>query len=96
MLVYPGKALGTGPFRYNFGDVFSLGAGIEIGLAFGEGYNFVYIGPVIQPVIIKLGNRGQHQLSVTASVAALSTYNSAFRGKIDGTFQIFGGYSYFF
>lgn len=85
-------------FHYNFGDVFSLGAGIEVGFAFGGGYSYVYVGPVIQPVIIKLGTRGQHQLSVTASMAAFSTYDYRYRGSYDGlrTLQVFGGYSYFF
>lgn len=85
-------------FHYNFGDVFSMGAGLEVGFAFGGGYSFLYIGPVIQPVIIKLGARGQHQLSVTASMAAFSTYDLRYAGSYDGlgTLQVFGGYSYFF
>ena len=85
-------------FHYNFGDVFALGAGIEVGLAFGGGWNFLYVGPVIQPAIIKLGDRGQHQLAVTASIAVVSTYNYNFRGSYDGvgTFQMLAGYSYFF
>ena len=83
-------------FHWNFGDHFALGGGIEVGLAWGGGYNFVYLAPVIQPVIVKLGSRGQHQLSATVSVAVLSTYNYQFKGSYDGTIQAFAGYSYFF
>jgi hypothetical protein len=79
-------------FHWNFGDHFALGGGIEVGLAWGGGYNFVYLAPVIQPVIVKLGGRGQHQLSATVSVAV----NYQFKGSYDGTIQAFAGYSYFF
>jgi hypothetical protein len=51
---------------------------------------------VIQPVIVKLGSRGQHQLSATFSVAALSTYDILFGSSYAGTMQAVAGYSYFF
>ena len=84
-------------FQFNIGDVYAFGGGVQVGLALGMG-PFLYLAPVLQPVIIKLGERGQHQLSLTGSVVALSTTH--FVGRIEvsyaGTVQVFAGYSFLF
>jgi hypothetical protein len=84
-------------FQFNIGDVYAFGGGVQVGVAVGP-VPFLYLAPVIQPVIIKLGERGQHQLSLTGSVVALSTWSSV--GQFDvtyaGTVQVFAGYSFLF
>ncbi|MDP1824212.1 MAG: hypothetical protein Q8L48_13245 [Archangium sp.] len=84
-------------FQYNIGDVYAFGAGVQVGVALGFG-GFVYVAPVLQPVIIKLGDRGQHQLALTGSVAVLSNWSSTGRFEVSwaGTVQVFAGYSYLF
>lgn len=86
-------------FHFNIGRVFSLGAGVQLGVTFGEGYFFTYLAPVIQPVIIKLGEGGQHQISLTGSIVALSSldrHHDFDEASIEGTIQITAGYSFFF
>ncbi len=85
-------------FHFNIGDVYALGAGVQVGVAFGGGYFFACLTPVIQPVIIKLGDRGQHQLALTGSVVVASTddLHNSNGTSFAGTVQVFAGYSYLF
>lgn len=81
-------------FQFNVTDVYSFGAGVQVGLTAGT-HAFVHVDPIIQPVIIKLGDRGQHQLSLTLSIALLSTYEwngNSFAGMP----QAYLGYSFLF
>ncbi len=81
-------------FQFNVSDLYSFGAGVQVGVAIGPRL-YVYLAPVLQPVIIKLGERGQHQLSLTGSIVALSTI-SYDEYTFAGTPQVFLGYSYLF
>lgn len=83
-------------FHFNVGKVYTLGAGVEVGTAFGHGAAVMYVAPVIQPVIIKLGDRGQHQISLTGSIVAFSTYDGNYRVSLSGLLQATAGYSFFF
>ena len=85
-------------FHFNIGQVYTLGAGVQLGVAFGGGYSFAYAAAVIQPVIVKLGERGQHQISLTGRIVALSTVDrhSWEEASIAGSLQVTAGYSFFF
>lgn len=87
-------------FQFNVTDIYSFGGGVQIGLAMGRPSMNLYLAPVIQPVILKFGDRGQHQLSVTASLVVLSSvYQDGYSGSpisLEGTPQAFVGYSYLF
>jgi hypothetical protein len=81
-------------FQFNVTDVYSFGAGVQVGLTAGT-HAFLHVDPIIQPVIIKLGDRGQHQLSLTLSIALLSTYE--WNGNsFTGMPQAYLGYSFLF
>ncbi|MDP2276361.1 MAG: hypothetical protein Q8K32_36820 [Archangium sp.] len=85
--------------HFNISDVFSLGAGVQVALF--QGYlTFLYAGPVLQPVLIKLGNRGQHQLALTATLAVVSSLASWPGGiccaDMAGRFEVNAGYAYLF
>jgi hypothetical protein len=56
-----------GLFHLNVSDVYTLGAGLQVGMMIG-GLTAVFAGPVLQPVVIKLGDRGEHQLALTAAI----------------------------
>jgi len=87
-------------FQFNVNDIYSFGVGLQIGGATSSWRSYLYASPVIQPVIIKLGDRGQHQLSLTASIVALSTIAmNGYTGAtytFAGTPQVFVGYSFLF
>ncbi len=76
--------------RFALTEGFSLGFGIDQGLMFGtsDGY---YAGLSLTPVLVTLGDRGQHQLSLWACVPLLRLSNG-------GGFLPFGtlGYAYLF
>ena len=75
-------------FQFNIGDHFALGAGVQAGLLLVLGFSaYGYAGPVFQPAIIKLGDRGQHQLSLTGLLAV---------GGFGGLLQVSVGYSFLF
>lgn len=86
--------------QLNFGDVYALAVGVQVGVAAGGIGTYFYGAPVLEPVIIKLGERGQHRLSLSGSVVVLSTlfcpYN--YDGCITwaGTVQVTAGYSFYF
>lgn len=90
-------------FQFHIGDVYAFGAGLKVGLT-AIARTYVYAAPVIQPVIITLGERGQHQFSLTGSFAVLSTvseYYEPLTGRyypisFAGTLQAYLGYTYLF
>lgn len=84
-------------FQFNVGDVYAFGAGLQVGLMLGA-FSFLQLSPVIQPVILKFGERGQHQLSLTGAITVLSTVSSGYYGDYSfaGTPQVYLGYSYVF
>ncbi|MDP1823193.1 MAG: hypothetical protein Q8L48_08130 [Archangium sp.] len=56
-----------GLLHINLSDFYTLGVGAQVGAIIGD-MNVFFVGPVLQPVVIKLGDRGQHQLALTATV----------------------------
>lgn len=92
-------------FHFNVTEFYAFSAGLQIGVAFGP-FQFVQLGAVIQPVVIKLGDQRQHQLSLTGSISMLSnvafhanysTYKTTYTEvTFAGTPQAYLGYSYFF
>ena len=86
-------------FQFNVTDVYSFGLGVQVGLAFGP-RGYLQVAPVIQPVIIKLGDRGQHQFSLTGSLSVVSNVNYSYYSNdhytFAGTPQAYLGYSYLF
>lgn len=93
-------------FHFNVTELYAFSAGLQAGVAFGP-FQFVQLGVVIQPVVIKLGDQRQHQLSLTGALSVLS--NVAYEVTYDrylpttyrevtfaGTPQAYIGYSYFF
>ncbi len=58
--------------RFNLGRVFAVGVGVESGALFvprltAVSRAFFSIGPSVTPVLLRLGDRGEHQLSLTGS-----------------------------
>ncbi|MFZ5438476.1 MAG: hypothetical protein ACOZQL_00640 [Myxococcota bacterium] len=84
-------------FQYNIGDVYAFGVGLQVGVVIGAAA-FLQLAPVIQPVILKFGDRGQHQLSLTGSISLLSTVasGSSYSVSFAGVPQVYLGYSYLF
>lgn len=94
-------------FIFSLGQHFSLGAGLQVGGAIGD-LKFFQISPLLTPAILKLGERGQHQIAVTGSVVALSTYTEdyvtdwktlttrSFLVSSVGSVRVALGYTYFF
>lgn len=84
-------------FQFNVGDVYAFGAGVEVGLVLGS-MGWLHLAPVIQPVVLKFGDRGQHQLSLTGSLSLLSTESYGYSGSVTfaGTAQVYLGYSFLF
>lgn len=92
-----------GQFHLNLGRVFALGVGVEIGTlvtpgaAAGRTWHFV-VGPSLSPAILRLGDRGQHQLALAGSrlfvwPSTLDSYPfSPKPGELNAGFS----YSYFF
>lgn len=74
-------------FQFNVSDIYALGGGLQLGIGAGGFGATVLIGAVLQPVIIKLGERGQHQLHLTGVISASSV------GALP---QVYLGYSYLF
>jgi hypothetical protein len=84
-------------FQFNVGDVYAFGAGLQVGLMLGPA-GFLQLSPMIQPVILKFGERGQHQVSLTGAITVLSTVSVGYYGAYTfaGTPQVYLGYSYLF
>lgn len=84
-------------FQFNVGDVYAFGAGLQVGLMLGPA-GFLQLSPVLQPVILKFGERGQHQVSLTGAITVLSTVSVGYYGAVTfaGTPQVYLGYSYLF
>lgn len=85
-------------FQLNLGDVYAIAAGAQVGVVFGA-ITSLYLAPVLQPVIIRLGEHGQHRLSLSGSIAVVSTASYAgSAGYISwaGSLQVVAGYSFYF
>lgn len=90
-------------FQFHVLDVYAFGAGLQVGVALGTN-QFIYLAPVIQPVIIKLGEERQHQLSLSGSLVIMSTQDTrssywrsgSYLVDFNNTLSIFLGYSYLF
>lgn len=88
-------------FQVNVAEHYAFGVGLQVGFAAGP-YTRLYFAPTLAPVIVKLGDRGQHQLQLTASVPVLQlgTFCSPYYGTCYG--DNFGypmggiGYAYLF
>jgi hypothetical protein len=96
-------------FQFNITSWLAAGAGVQVGVAVGFPFGFVTLSPLVQPVVIKLGDRGQHQISVTGAVTVLSNtgydegpYNAVTKQydyreiNYMGVIQTYLGYSYLF
>lgn len=83
--------------QLNFGDVYALAFGVQVGVVTGVGTYF-YGAPVLEPVIIKLGERGQHRLSLSGSIPVLSSFAYTGSGYASwaGMLQVTAGYSFYF
>lgn len=60
-------------------DVYSFGVGLQIGLAAGNDAQ-LFFAPSLAPMILKFGDRGQHQVQLGVSVPLLTigSYSSYF------------------
>lgn len=83
--------------QLNFGDVYALAFGVQVGVVTGVGTYF-YGAPVLEPIIIKLGERGQHRLSLSGSIPVLSSvaYTGSGIASWAGMLQVTAGYSFYF
>jgi hypothetical protein len=94
-------------FQFSVTNWYAFGAGVQLGVAVGS-MSFVTVSPMVQPAIFKFGDRGQHQLSVTGAVVAISSTatqvnDRSYTKELDydtysytGTVQMYLGYSYLF
>lgn len=57
-------------FQVNVAEHYAFGVGLQVGVAAGP-YTRLYFAPTLAPAIVKLGDRGQHQLQLTVSVPVL-------------------------
>lgn len=103
MLTYPSALphfLGSvdNTFQFNVTDTYAFGVGLEIGVLLGS-YNHLYAAPIAVPVIIKLGDKRQHQISLSGTMAVLSTVYYHYYEKryvsFAGTPTVHLGYSLF-
>jgi hypothetical protein len=80
-------------FHFNVVKIYSLGAGIQTGLAVGT-RSILFLGPTISPAIFKLGERGQHQIEARFSIPIIQFGSSGY-GSL---FPVMGmlTYSYLF
>lgn len=67
-------------FTFAVGEVFALGGGLQVGLLFG-GLAFFQVSPLLQPAILRLGDRGQHHLALTVSHCILGTVAYDYSGN---------------
>ncbi len=59
-------------FVYSIGSVFAFGAGLEIGASIST-LSYFQLSAVLQPAILKFGQRGQHQVQLTLALTVLSS-----------------------
>jgi hypothetical protein len=81
-----GSGVGIGPllhvqFHLNLGSVFTLGGGLQGGVYLGS-LNGGIIGPTLSPMILKLGDRGQHQIELRFSIQSISNYYQWYIPKV--------------
>lgn len=62
-------------FVFSFSEAYAAGAGVQVGAAF-TGRTFFQLSPVLQPAILKFGERRQHQLQLTLALTVLSSVES--------------------
>ena len=75
--------------RINFARWFSIGAGPYIGVSLSPGVDFAF-GPSLSPAIIKLGDRGQHE------IAAWGAYPFILSSSSSNVILLLLSYSYMF
>jgi hypothetical protein len=62
-------------FVFSFSDLYAVGVGAQVGAAF-TGRTFFQLSPVVQPAILKFGDRRQHQVQLTLALTVLSSIQS--------------------
>ncbi len=75
-------------FQFNVSDIYAFGGGLQLGIAAGGFGGTALAGAVLQPMIIKLGERGQHQLHLTGVLSGII--------GLGALPQVYLGYSYLF
>lgn len=91
---YGGSFLGSvdGVLHFNLSDVYSLGIGAQVGALIGAD-NVFFAGPVLQPVVLKFGDRGQHQFALSTTVGVANDFDQeVVFVRYEGTL----GYTYLF
>jgi hypothetical protein len=81
-----------GLLHINLSDFYTLGVGAQVGVIIGNP-NVFFAGPVLQPVVIKLGDRAQHQLALTATIGFANFLD---RDLMTPSYGATVGYTYLF